>query len=809
MSVFETTAAAVRPGGPPSPQAPPTQAATSPFAAAVLTVEKGAATPATVDGEDYVAHEVTTPFAGPMVTFEEADLEAEAFEALRAEFEDEEFAEALEALGDEAAARHLTASATWGQQAEALQVGESEATQWMESVAARADHLLTELEGQFADRPAGGLTEAEIDAVAGYLPTDQELANRPLDAQELFLGRLVKKVKKVVKGVGKLVKKGVRAVGKLLPLGKLFGVLKKIVRPLLERVLKRAIGKLPPALRPAATKLAAKFGMGPGGRAKSPSPGPTAAPGTPPAAATDDSSTDPTAGAEGEDAWGAESLADELDSFLAEAVLSPSESVVTELLAEFEAEGSPAGLSADGPYGALDAGRQKLTHQLLEAQPGRAPIEEMEEFVPVVMAAMKLIKLGVKVIGRKRVVGFVAKLLATLIQGMVGRQAATLLSRPVADAGLRLLGLEAEGVEDGTLGAEALVATAEDTIRDVMSHPAASLENELLLESLVHEAFASAAARHFPAEVLRPELVEEDATDGERGIWVLFPRRAGRHFRYKKYSVVHPVRITRAVARSVTFSDGETLEDRLLDAGTRTWPVQGEVHHYELMPGAEYGHLAAFELEGEDESYADGALEFEELTPSRPNPLPRPRPRAQRRRSGPAPAGRRRAPGTRAYRLKVKGVRLRPRPPFSLRLDVSGPQPALRLHLHVSERNAHRLVGHLEKKQPVQVVALLRGLVGPTVRQAIAGRLGRKLAKRGITVAEGVPAKAADAIAEAIGRTVAGQLASAAAELTTAAKDPAAGVTLTFAFTFDDKAALASGTVADPALTVRSGQHRD
>jgi hypothetical protein len=760
---------------------------TSPFAAASLFA---GAPPSAPVGDRYADQLISTPFAEALSRFDETDLEAEAFDALRTEFEDEEFLEALEALSDEAAARHLTATGSWGQESEAGQLASAEAEQWMETVAARADRLLGELEAHFGDRPVDTLGLAEIDAVAGF--SELEYLTGPVDAQEQFLKKLVSKVKKVVSGVGKLVKKGVAAVGKLLPLGKLFGFLKKLVRPLLEKVLQKAIGKLPEAVRPIATKLAAKFGAG----KTKPSATPAQPDGAAPAADAPD----------GDAASGTEALADEFDARLAEAVLAPNETAATQLLAEFETEarGTAAGFLVDGPYSALDAGRQRLARQLVAAEPGRPPIAEMEQFIPVVMAAMKLIKLGVKVIGRKKVVGFVAKLLATLIKGMVGEEGARQLSTHIADAGLRLLGLEAERPGDGMLGAEALVATTEDTIREVMGMPAASLENELLLEAAVQEAFTAAAVRHFPAEVLRPELARAEA-DGERGIWVMFPRAAGPHYRYKKYTVVQPVEITRPLARSVTFADGETLEDRLLEAGARTWPVPGEVHFYELLPGAHLGHLAAFELDGAV-SYGEAALEFEELTPSRPLAIPHP----PARNAGARPmAGRGRGPGSRLYRLKVAGLQLRPRHPFALRLDLAAAKPELRVHLQISERVAHELVEHLQKQRLVQVVATIRTLVGPPVRQALADRLQRRLTKHGVTLPEGAGIRLATTVAESIARAVAKQLPVAAAALTTAAKDPAPGVTLSFAFTFDNREAIGQAKAGDPVMSIRSGAHRD
>jgi hypothetical protein len=217
----------------------------------------------------------------------------------------------------------------------------------------------------------------------------------------------------------------------------------------------------------------------------------------------------------------------------------------------------------------------------------------------------------------------------------------------------------------------------------------------------------------------------------------MFPRAVRPHYRYKKYTVVQPVLLSRPLARGVVFTDGETLEDRLLDAGVRSWPVPAEAHFYELMPGAELGHLAAFETDGATASYAEAALEFDQLAPGRPQPIPHPRDR-DHRAGGPhpgpghpgaagGPGGHRHPhahphPGARVVRILVRGLRLRHRSPFSLRLDLAGTKPQLRLHLHLSERVAHELVEHLAKQRMAQVVAVVRRVVGEPVRQALAGR---------------------------------------------------------------------------------------
>jgi hypothetical protein len=784
----------------------------SPFAAAMLSTDAPAA--AGVPAE-YAGMSVSTPFSEALASLDEADLEREAVDALRAEFEDEGFREALEALANEVAGQHLAGAGNWSHEADGLQRAATEAELWMETVARQADQLLAELEAHFGDRSVDTLTAGEIEAAAGW--PHEAPGGGPLDAQEQFFKGLLDKVKKVANGVGKVIGRGVRAVGALLPLGKLFGILRRLVRPLLHRVLQRAIGKLPPELQSAARTLAGRLGLGPSAsRADTGTPAATpATPATDPAAASGagpagaGGGDDTDSAAAGESRWSAEALADEFDTRLAEAVLTPHDAAASALAADYEYEVAGAGAPGEGPYAALDAGRQRLAQQLLEAEPGQPPVAELEQFIPVVMGAMKLIKLGVRVVGRKRVVDFLAKMLATLIQGMVGQQAARGLARHIADAGLRLLGLEAEHATDGTLGAEALVATVEDTVREVLSLPAESMDNELLLEAATQEAFTAAAVRHFPPAVLRPDLAQP--WDGEHGIWLMFPRSARPHYRYKKYSVVTPVRLTQPLARVVVFANGETLEDRLLDAGARSWPVSAEVHHYELLPGAEFGHLAAFEADGA--APAQAATEFDEVTADHARVVARPADRDHRPGAQPVPGAARRPhdpqPGVRVVRVVVPGLRLHPWRPFTVRLDLSGARPVLRLHLHLSERLAHELAEHLARQRMAQVVAEIRRRTGEPMRQALSHRLHRILVRHGITPPEGASAQLAGWLAEAIVRTVAAQLPTAATELASAAKDPADGVTLTFAFPFASKAALTAGHGEKPHLRIRSGVHRD
>ncbi len=445
---------------------------------------------------------------------------------------------------------------------------------WFESLAGEADRLLEHLEAEFGSRTPESLAEGELEA-AGEAYFAEHATEHP--ATEQFLGGLIKKAAKLAKGVHSIVKRGVSAIGNLLPMGKLFGALRRLVNPLLQRVLRTAINKLPVSLREPASLLAKKLL----GELESPSE--------------------------------AEVAAAEFDGRLAEAVLAPNEAEADHVLREMEAE-AEAPLDRYDAAGELDRARARLVDQLMDGSAGEAPTAEVEQFIPVVMAAMPLIRLGLKFVGRDKVVAFLGDRLADLVKDHIGLDMARKLGRPLADVGLRLLSLEAESGEDARLGAEALVATMEDTIREVASLPSEALAEPLRLEAEVQAAFNEAAARHIPAEALRSDLPDHEAQ--EAGVWVYMPRRARPAYRYKKYSRVFRVPITRPFARAIVLSDGGTLEHRLLDAGARVWPLEAEVHLYETMPGGQLGHLAAFEAEAEGPGEAGlAADEFEQLTP--------------------------------------------------------------------------------------------------------------------------------------------------------------------------------------------------
>ncbi len=730
---------------------------------------------------------LVSPFAQGMTVASETAQDQLALEALVGELADEAFDESVQGLVDEAAARDLLSSSPWS--SEQGRPGGEEVEAWAAQLAADADRLLEHLERELGERTPDTIGAGEVELAAG-----RSLVEDVPGAREQFLKALVGKVGRAVGGLAKL---GLSALARLIPLKRLLGIFRSLVPTLVRRVAAKALNLVPPELRGPLTDVARRIGVPlPGAAPAVPGAAPAAL-GAAPAAAPPDL---------GDGAGSAPAEAEIFDRQLAEALLAPPETP----LAQFTAEADHAAGEATDPLGALGVARERLAQQLLAAAPGEPPVAELEQFIPVVMAAMPLLRTATRVAGRDKIVGLLARPLGAFLAGYVGDKAATALARPLADTGLKLLSLEAEA--PGGLGAEALVGAVEDTVRQVAALPPESLAEPLRVEAEVQEAFTEAAARHLPRAILRADL-DVHETVGEGGVWVWMPRAARPCFRYRKYSRVYRVPVSRALARAVVFDGEDTLEDRLLDGGVRSWPVAAEVHLFEAVPGTHLGHLAAAEVLGGDPARTEGEVtaataEFEDLTPEAAALL-----------VGEPGLGRRPAwgtrnhrmhPGRRFFRIVVPGVPVRRRRRrIVVRLDTTATNPVLGVHLRLGEREAHRLAELLARRAHPTVVARIRGLLRPAVQRHLAGRLARHAARAGRALTAEQAQKLAGAVAEAMVATVAKELPPAAAALATAAKDPASGLTLSFTFRFSDAAAWAAGTVAAPTMTIRPGFHGD
>lgn len=395
------------------------------------------------------------------------------------------------------------------------------------------------------------LNEAELDAFFDGFAPSQPLA----PVFDDFFGKLKNTFKKVVKKGVNLAKRGLKFAAKL-GLGPLLAKLRGLVRPLLRRVLKHAINRLPPALRPHAQQLAKRL---------------------PFLAEVEEESL-----LAAETGAGVSALQQELNAQLANLVFADNE---VELEQEAAAYAANPGEASD-PLQELDQARERFIQQIAELEAGGDAAPYVENFVPAILPALKL---GVKLAGRKRVVAFLANLVARLIRRFVGGGMASPLSQALADAGLRLINLEAAPLDEARAAGAAVAATVEDMVRQVAALPDHVLDNEALLEGYALAAFEQAAAANLPpllsaeAYLRRPDLRQERSL---AGAWVALPLRKRR--RYKKFTRIPRLHISPYQARAVKTFGGLTLANYLQDQlglppGEE---VEAHMHLYEAMPGA-------------------------------------------------------------------------------------------------------------------------------------------------------------------------------------------------------------------------------
>jgi hypothetical protein len=785
-----------------------------------------------------------SPFSQESVT-EAEQLESEAREFLEA-LHDEDFEDALEDLLNEGASRVLADAQQWS-----VAPSESEAsealTQWMAP-------LLTEWE-RTVDGFASGLETANLENISEGELTEllEALETQPGLESELF-GKIIKSLankakglvrqavaiaKNPLRGVVDLAKKGlgsvvegVKGLGKHLigpllaklkraGLGLLKGVLKKLVRPLTKM--------LPAPVRPFVPILTRALGIGEltGESTASESTFETGF-ASEMARTFDEEVAAMLFGPTGEDSAFEEDHLESGTSFETSETLGSFEAFgwsessgqpeSFESLESWESGGQGAYESGEDALVQLDDARARLAAQLTEYT-GESPVGPIQEFLPALLAVRPLIKLGLKITGaRDKLIDLLSQPLAGLIRSIVGptniqRIAAVVGKQPdrmIARAGVGLaftaLGLEtASPAEHATIPGEALASAVEATVNRVLDELSSEeLTDPLQVSAAVQRSFAEAAAAYLPDRVLRSDLPERETAE-EGGMWVLMPRSTAPRYRFRKYSRVFAVPITRRAARQVAWSDGGTLEQYLLDLGLNRWPVRGELDLYETVPGTSLGHLTRDETlpAGESPSFA----EYQELTPEvagvllgEPG-LGRRVPRAVLSRTLTHTS-----PGQRYFRLRVAslpGAKVRrPRRQVSVRWEPG--RRRMRIALRLSERRARTLQAALQRSAPggqrdlPAVLTSLREILLPRLRT----RVARSLLRSAFVTDPAQAAALAGRVAAAAGRGLSSYLTQRGAQLSAAVAHSAEGVTIVLTF---DGIGSGPGQVPVPEVVAHPG----
>jgi hypothetical protein len=626
---------------------------------------------------------------------------AEQFAALVSDLADEEFEEALEELVNEATAiaedRRQAAGEMEDEAGEAL--GAEEAVRsYLEPIARAAEQMLDGAADRLATVDLTSAGDNEVDTLLETVIAPEQGLSPVADQ---FLGKLAKKARKALKSVKKIAGK----VTSFLPHNLILKKLKGLVRPLLQKVLKSALNRVPVALRPIATQLAKKFL------------------GVRVAEATEEGEF-----GEGEEEASVDpvSLAEDLDAELAGTALDgesfENEAAVERAVAEDLAP-------TRRPLRDLMRARRRFARKCATLKAGEPVEPVVEEFVPAILAALKL---GIKIIGRPKVVKTLSDLVAGFAKKYIGEQPARQLAPVLVDAGLRLMSLEAVQESDAEAAGHAVGATIEDTVtRLVRDVPESAWESEAVLASYAMEAFQQSASAHFPDSLIRSELHEATSSSG---VWVAMPR-AGANKSYKKYSRVLEVTLTPQNAAATTTFGGIPLRSFLGDrlGVTVDRPLKVRVHLYEALAGTSLGLIALGEkgvpLLGTARRAGRGLLH--PLTPEAATGLlgeP-----GLGRPIGPKFLARRGriAVGQRFYFLDVPGARLREggsrtgaRPARSSRPRVvlDFPKRELRLGLYFSESDAQRLAAQFRAKASAEsLVGLLKGLHEPMLKKMLAG----------------------------------------------------------------------------------------
>lgn len=717
------------------------------------------------------------------------DPAREAYATLVEQLHDEAFDDALYELESHARGLHDQQLAMGADRADADRL----LAQHFAQLVHESEALVDAMAREFGSRDETALVEQEFDDfLDGYTPST------PLAPEfEDFFGSWVKKVSNVAKAAAGAAWKGIKTVA----LGPIFAGLRRLPRKILDLVAKRALGSLPVGVRPMAQKLAEKLGLAkpaPAAAPAAPAAAPDAAAVDAAAAAAADPSPD-AAGAATQEPAGADAPTpqQELDQLIASTFLAQDEDELNFEAAQLQNETGSAPVFAE-----LDDAREQFIQSLNELRDGESAEPHIQNFLPAVLPALKL---GIRVIGRQRVINFLSPLLAKLIGNLIGPANAPALSQAIVNSGLKLLNLEMSESEEAGLAGSAVAATVEETLGRVAALPDYVLDNQELLEGFALEAFEQAAAANLPAVFSestyrrRPDLLEAGVNAG----WVMLPLRGRK--RYKRCSRVFKVRLSPHMAEEVESFEAAPLSEYLEDAlgVPEGAELEAEVHLYEALPGTTLPDIARGERETLGPGLSDeaNAAQLHPLTP-RASAVLLGRPGLGR---ASAFDPRRLAVGQRFYHLAIAGRRplgaygahghrpqMRRRFHFNATLDSV--QDQVRVCLFLSEVKAQRLAVQLRQQVSIGVISVaFRHAIEKRLQRMFGGVAPRRLRIVHAAMPPGMPSAqllqnlprvAAGAFAtklqEWLVQGYAEFLRTQSQELLAATQDPADGVTLQF-----------------------------
>jgi hypothetical protein len=445
------------------------------------------------------------------------------------------------------------------------------AREYLAPVIRESEAMVDRVAEHFSGNNLGDHSETEIESYFDSLEFDH-LDFSP--AQEQFFGSIFNKIKNVVKKGVDLAKKGISIVGKLMPINIILNKIKGLIRPLLDKVLKFATGKLPKNLQPYAQTLAKKF-------------------------LNLESSEETESAHDTESNMELESIQTELDNHISQLVFSPSDFEAGNLVMNYETSyenierttNYETGMADNQP--SLPVARQQFINELSNLQHGESPAPAIERFIPVaIMALQPVIKLAISIIGRQKVINFLADLLAKLVAKYVPAEVAKPLAASIVDVGLSAIGFETYETQKPDLAYEAIANTIQETIQNMTDMTETSLNDREDLTMQLLEAFETAAANNFPPQYIREDL----RPTKHKALWILMPRNGPGHY-YKKFTHVFDISIDPPASAAVTTFRGLPLANFLRDKyGLDTSKtIKAKVHIYEATKETRLHRISKYE----------------------------------------------------------------------------------------------------------------------------------------------------------------------------------------------------------------------
>ncbi len=517
--------------------------------------------------------EVDSPFSRTyeaIATNNDLTPAGEEFVDFLGELEDSEFKESLYELADEV-------EDTWRSKVSNeiamgpgyIPFATQQAREYFSPLIKELESMIDKTSQHFSGNNLADHSETEVDT---FFETIEFNHNQFSPAQEQFFGKIFKKVKSVVKKGIDLAKKGVSVVGKFLPSHIILNKLKGLLKPLLDKVLKFAIGKLPKNLQPFAHTFAKKF--------------------------LKLETSDGESFIQNEDGLGA--IQTELDNTIAQLVFSPTETEADNAISNYETSfesierlnNYEVGLDTTNAL-SLDAARQQFINELKSLQPGESPAPAIERFLPVAIMAIKpIIKMAIKIIGRPKIINFLAGLLSKLVSKYVPENVAKPLAAGIIDVGLKIIGFEVHETGKSDLAYEAIATTIEETIENLEDINETEFNDNEALTMHLLEAFEQAAANNFPPQYIKEEL----RPTKQKATWINLPKSTPVKF-YKKFTHVYDITIDAQTSNSVKIFRGLPLANFLRDKYglDPSKPIKAKVHIYEAKLNSRLSLISKFE----------------------------------------------------------------------------------------------------------------------------------------------------------------------------------------------------------------------